>query len=251
MPRSPETTTFSLLSSRDPQTLFSCLETIQRFTKAKGFFTRVAKQLGFARCSSSRAVCQAKWLVYHSWCRNENHSVSRPTLPNIADFLLWLRRVRKLSVSAVMGYRSMLSSVFRFKLPEISSSPVLQDLLRSFQVESPSRMVRPPSWDLNKVLHHLRSSTYEPSANLSLRSLTKKVLFLLSLTTAKRVGGITGALLVGIVFFYGCYCIICSGIFGQDGVCLATPSSLLLGQVSRVLRWVRCELVVMPCSWSP
>ena len=49
-------------------------------------------------------------------------------------------------------------------------------------------MVQPPSWDLNKVLNHLRSSTYEPLANLSFRSLTKKVLFLLSLATAKRVG---------------------------------------------------------------
>ena len=55
------------------------------------------------------------------------------------------------SISAVMGYRSMLSSVFSFKLPEISSSPVLQDL-RSFMVETPSRVVQPPFWDLNKVL---------------------------------------------------------------------------------------------------
>ena len=66
-----------------------------------------------------------------------------------------------------MGYRSVLSSVIRFKLPEISSSPVLQDLLKSFKVQS---------------------STYEHLANLSLRSLTKKVLFLLSLATAQRVG---------------------------------------------------------------
>ena len=165
--RSPETTTFSLPSSRDPQAVPSCLETIQLFTKAKGFSTSVAKQLGFARRLSSRAVCQAKWLVYHSWCRNESHSISRPTLPKIAAFILWLRRVRKLSVSAVMGYRSMLSSVFRFKLSEISSSPVLQDLLRSFKVETPFRVVQPPSWDLNKVLNHLRSSTYEPLANFA------------------------------------------------------------------------------------
>ena len=93
--------------------------------------------------------------------------ISRPTLPKIAVFLLWLRRVRMFSVSAVMGHRSMLSSVFRFKLPEISSSPILQDLFRSF---------------------NLRSSTYEPLANLSLRCLTKKVLFLLSLDIANELG---------------------------------------------------------------
>ena len=33
-------------------------------------------------------------------------------------------------------------------LPEISTSPVLHDLLRSVQAEAPTREVRPPSWDL-------------------------------------------------------------------------------------------------------
>ena len=46
---------------------------------------------------------------------------------------------------AVMGYRSILSVVFRFQLPEISSSPMIHDLLRSFKVEDPCRAVRPPS----------------------------------------------------------------------------------------------------------
>ena len=81
----------------------------------------------------------------------------------------------------------MLSAVFRFKLPEIFTSPVLQDLLRSFQVEAPSRSIQLPSWDLKKVLVYLRSSTFEPLQSVSLRALSKKVLFLLFLATAKRV----------------------------------------------------------------
>ena len=86
-----------------------------------------------------------------------------------------------------MGYRSMLSAVFCFKLPEISTSPVLQDLLRSFQVEAAPRSIQPPPWDLNKVLVYLRSSVFEPLQSVSLRALSKKTLFLLSLATAKRV----------------------------------------------------------------
>ena len=81
----------------------------------------------------------------------------------------------------------MLSAVFCFKLPEISTSPVLQDLLRSFQVAAPSRSIQPPSWDLNKVLTYLCSSTFDPMESVSLRSLFKKTLFLVSLATAKRV----------------------------------------------------------------
>ena len=153
--RSTQPTALSLSSSRDRQAVPSCLETIQRFARSQGFSSRVAEQLGFARRSSSRAVYQSKWLVYRGWCRGAGHSISWPTLPKIADFLLWLHRVRKLSLSAIMGYRFMLSAVFRFKLPEISTSPVLQDLLWSFQVEAPSHSIQPPSWDLNKVLVHL------------------------------------------------------------------------------------------------
>ena len=91
-------------------------------------------------------------------------------------------------MSAILGYRSMLAAVFKFKLPEISTSPVLQDLVRSFKIEVPVWPVRPPAWDLGVVMRFLRSSTFEPLSSLSLRSLTKKVLFLVSLATAKRVG---------------------------------------------------------------
>ena len=87
-----------------------------------------------------------------------------------------------------MGYRSMLSAVFRTVLPDISTSPVIQDLLRSFKVEAPCREVRPPAWDLISVLTYLRSSVFEPLSQSSLRDLTRKMLFLLALATAKRVG---------------------------------------------------------------
>ena len=82
----------------------------------------------------------------------------------------------------------MLSAVFRAILPEISTSPIIRDLLRSFQVEAPCRSVRPPSWDLVKVLDYLRSPVFEPLSSASLRDLTRKTLFLVALATAKRVG---------------------------------------------------------------
>ena len=127
------------ISSGSVQDVSSCLETIKRFTRAGGFSRRVAQRAGYL----------SKWLVFRQWCRSEGHSISRPSLPKIADFLFWLRRSRRLSVSSVMGYRSMLSAVFKSVLPEIATSPVFLDLLRSFQAEAPIREVRPPSWDLN------------------------------------------------------------------------------------------------------
>ena len=177
-------------SSGGVRAVSSCVETIQQFARSQGFSSHVAKQASLAHRSSSRAGYQAKWSVYRQWCRSEGHSVSRPSLPKVADFLFWLHRSRKLSVSAVLGYRSMLSAVFRFQLPEISSSSVIQDLLHSFKVEAPCRSVRPPSWDLEAFLRFLRSPVFEPISSCCLRDLTQKTLFLVALATAKRVGEI-------------------------------------------------------------
>ena len=153
---------------------FSCLETIQQFVKSCGFSRHVAKQAALARRPSSRAGYQAKWSVYRQWCTSEGHSISRPSLSKIADFLFWLRRSKHLSVSAVRGYRSMLSAVFRFVLPEISTSPVLHDLLRSFSVEAPVCSITPPSWDLLMVLEYLKSPVFEPLHQASLRDLARR-----------------------------------------------------------------------------
>ena len=172
------------------------METIQRFARSQGFSSHVAKQASLARHSSSCAGYQANWSVYRQWCRSEGHSVSRPSLPKVADFLFWLCRSRKLSVSAVLGYRSTLSAVFRFQLPEVSSSSVIQDLLCSFKVEAPCRSVRPPSWGLEAVLRFLSSPVFEPISSCSLQDLTRKTLFLVALAMAKRVGEIQALLRV-------------------------------------------------------
>ena len=82
----------------------------------------------------------------------------------------------------------MLSATFSLILPDISSHPVLHDLLRSFRIERPLSSSRVPPWDLSLVLVLLRGPPFEPLVSCSLRYLTRKVLFLVSLATARRVG---------------------------------------------------------------
>ena len=93
-----------------------------------------------------------------------------------------------MSPLAIKGFRSMLSAVFRHTLPEISSSPVLKDLIRSFEIATPSRGIAPPSLDLDRVLSSLRREPFEPLESATMRDLTIKTLFLVALATAKRVG---------------------------------------------------------------
>ena len=189
-----------------PQASSSCLETLRRFTRAAGFSSTVASQASLSRRPSSRKAYQLKWQVYRAWCHSHGHSVSCPTLSKVADFLCWLRSAKNLGVSSTRGYRSMLSAVFRFQLPSLSSHPVLRDLLRSFCLESAERQLRPPAWDFSLVLRFLNTSPFEPLSDAPLRALTQKVLFLLALATAKRVGELQ-ALSSVVTFVHGDACL--------------------------------------------
>ena len=143
-PPAPASVSASLPGS--PPAQASCLETLQQFTRAAGFSSTVAEQSSLERHPSSRAVYQRRWSVYRSWYREQGHSISRPSLAKVADFLCWLQSARGLSVSSIRGYCSVLSAVFCFHLPSLSSDPVLRDLLRSFQLSSAERVLRPPAW---------------------------------------------------------------------------------------------------------
>ena len=124
---------------------------------------------------------------YVDWCRSKSVTVSNLTIPKVADILLCLFQDKKYSAACIKGYRSSLALVFRYRLPEVSTSPVLADLIRSFELSS---IRRQPvvQWDLKAVLSSLQDPPYEPLAEVSLRLFTCKVLFLLALGTAKRVG---------------------------------------------------------------
>ena len=129
-----------------------------------------------------------KWLRCRAWCHKKGHSVSRPTVQKVADFLCYLRDELKYRVPTVKAYRSMLSAICRQRGIDLTNDPDIRDIISSCQIEVPKRTVLAPSWDLAKVLEALRSPPYEPLAEASFRELSKKTIFLLSLATAKRVG---------------------------------------------------------------
>ena len=179
---------FPTLPSEPPHASHDWLSYCQRTACHLGFSSGVARQLTFCCRSSTHVKYQARRVTYQVWCRRQGHSISRPSILKIADFLLYLRRSLHLSYSSIVSCRSMLSAVFRFILPDVSSHPVLHDLLRSFRIERPLPSCRIPPWDLLRVLFLLRSPPFEPLSSCSLCDLTRKVLFLVSLATVRRVG---------------------------------------------------------------
>ena len=186
--RPSEATSFSSFSSQPCHASSSCVASVQRFARAAGFSARVAAQLARSRRKSSLDSYQSKWKLYRSWCTIKGHSVSNPSVPKIAEFLLWLWEKKKFSLPTVKAYRSMLTAVFKFKIPTLSEDPFLKDLVKSFAIERPRSRRSFPDWDLNKVLSFLSSERFEPLEEKDLRTQTMKVLFLVALATARRVG---------------------------------------------------------------
>ena len=164
------------------------MATLKRFARQAGLSDAVAGQIALCRRESTKLNYRARWGKFRRWCKYFHHRSSEPTIPRIAEFLTYLFKTEKAAVSTIKGYRSMLSSVFKFCLPEISSSPILKDLTRSFEISAPRPIHRSPTWDLDKVLEYLSGPPFEPLTNASFHNKTRKALFLRAMATAKRVG---------------------------------------------------------------
>ena len=72
------------------------------------------------------------------------------------------------------GYRSTLSSVFKFWLPGLEGDFILRDFIPSFELVHPIRPVGPPAWDLVKVLTFLCGPTFEPLSSHPLQVVTMR-----------------------------------------------------------------------------
>ena len=188
--RSKRSTKTASLPPVPPKSAYAsadCMATLKRFAIQAGFSPAVAGQLIFSRRLSTRLNYQARWGTYRKWCRDFGHRSSSPTIAKVADFLTYMFKTKGAALSTIKGYRAMLAAVFKFPLPEISSSPILKDLVRSFEISAPRPIFPPPPWDLDKMLEFLSGPPFEPLARASFLDKTKKALFLLAMATAKRV----------------------------------------------------------------
>ena len=110
------------------------------------------------------------------------------TVPVVVDFLIHLRHDKGLSVSAVKGYSSAFNSVLVLKGQDLASSREITMLLRSFSRSVDPVGLRPLAWDVSLTLQSLTGAPYEPLRTCEERFLAQKMLFLLALASAKRIG---------------------------------------------------------------
>ena len=159
---------------------------ISGYIEQRGFSKQVSQRLSVPQRKSTSEVYDGKWKVFRQWCQSQQLNPATTSIPDIADFLLFLFSEKKLSISTIKGYRSCLSQVMSARGIDISSNSDLNLLVRSFTVERPLAHREIPRWDLLVVLRYLMKAPFEKMETSSLKHLTMKTAFLLSLATAKR-----------------------------------------------------------------
>ena len=139
---------------------------------------------------STRSVYGHYWDRWLIWCDPHGVDPIRPSDVSLANFLAEILVQRKLSVSAMKGYRSAISSTIAQlggAISDVSHNPfLLRDLVRGASLRAARAPRRVPAWDLFLVLASLRGPPFEPLRDISLRHLTWKAAFLLTLASGRR-----------------------------------------------------------------
>ena len=130
---------------------------------------------------STRSVYEAKWVMFTKWCLSDQVDFRAPSVKAIADFLLYLFHDRKLQPSTIYGYRSAIADKLGNSAKDVSKDENLTRLLDSFHRDRPKGWGDVSFWNLSLVLHKLTKAPFEPIREASLKHLTLKTGFLLTL----------------------------------------------------------------------
>ena len=107
--------------------------------------------------------------------------------------------------------------------------------------------MRPPYWDLSTVLRFLISGAFEPLRDAPLLALSKKVLFLLALATAKRVGELQAlSRIVSFVSSDACLSYVSEFVAKSESLSCSIPRSFLVRSLSDFAAGLDDDLLLCP-----
>ena len=167
----------------------TCLEVVLPALRSQGFSPRSARAIASSNRASSIRLYDSRWKIYSRWCEQRNQDPFQASVPLICSFLSYIKEERKLSVAALKGYRSAISSVIRSATSggrDLSTDPSLRAYIRHHVIANPRPYAHRPPWDLGVVLHSLCKPPYEPMKDASQKQVTLKAVFLLSLALGRR-----------------------------------------------------------------
>ena len=133
----------------------------------------------------ARLFYEAKWTIFTKWCLSNQVDFMAPAIKSIAEFLLYLFNDRKMQPSTIDDYRSAIADKLGYLLTNVIKDENLTHLLGSFHRDRSKGQRGIPSRNLSLVLHQLTKAPFKPLKEASLKYLTFKTLFLLTLGSGK------------------------------------------------------------------
>lgn len=165
----------------------SCsMEVVKLKHRSEGFSKRTSDIMANARKASTQTVYDARIRIYDSWCKDQHIDPFKASLPQIAEFFMYLHSVRKCTPKTITGYKSAISLIHNDG-SKVTSSSELKALIKGLFNLNPSVRTLTPNWNLPLVLSVLTRHPFEPVSSIDLKFLTFKTVFLMALASASRV----------------------------------------------------------------
>ncbi|KAE8598289.1 hypothetical protein XENTR_v10016787 [Xenopus tropicalis] len=140
-----------------------------------------------ARRPISSKTYHRVWKTFKDWCDNAGHPFRAFSLPRLLSFLQ-SGLSKGLSLGSLKSQISALSVLFQRRLATI---PDIATFLQGVSKLHPPFRDPVPPWDLNLVLTVLQGPPFEPLGSIPLMWLTWKTVFLLAISSARRVSEIS------------------------------------------------------------
>ncbi|XP_026535084.1 uncharacterized protein LOC113419749 [Notechis scutatus] len=175
----------------------SRLEVERERLRNEGLSAQVINTILAARRPSTTRIYNATWNIFCKWCHK---SSINPLSPSIAQILAFLQDGldRGLSPNTLRRQVAALSTVVSGSSSgSLSHHPRIRAFLRGASNLHPPVIHRYPTWDLNKVLMALTKPPFEPLREAPLQFLTLKVVFLVAVTSARRISEIAALSITG------------------------------------------------------
>ncbi len=155
---------------------------------ASGLSTEVVETILQSRAPSTRKLYALKWRLFTSWCGDRQLDPVNCPVGTVLEFVQarlstgLTHSTLKVYVAAISAYHASLGG------QSVGRHPLVTRFLRNVRRQRPPVRSRIPPWDLAVVLEALCRPSFEPIEEISDRHFTLKTVFLLAITSLKRVG---------------------------------------------------------------
>lgn len=163
------------------------MEVERELLTSQGFSPQVTNILLASRRESTKRVYGTTWKRFSSWAISKGVKPTKAKIPLILSFLQE-GLAKGLSTNTLKRQTAAISSILGAGSgTSIATHPHVKRFLRGVSLLNPPSIHRFPTWDLNKVLDALMHPPFEPLNSVPVRILSFKVLFLVAITSARRV----------------------------------------------------------------